>query len=125
MDVIDVKAFVPSKDYEVSKAFYTEIGFKPEYVTDDLTLFENGDCLFFLQRFYNEDLAQNFMLQICVSDIGDAFKLCSSSVHKTKITSIQDESWGKVFYLWGPIGELLHITQLKKTQLKKTQLKKL
>ena len=51
MDVIDIKTFVPSKDYEVSKSFYSEIGFKSEYVTDDLTLFENGDCLFFLQRF--------------------------------------------------------------------------
>ena len=49
MDVIDIKTFVPSKDYEISKTFYSEIGFKSEYVTDDLTLFENGDCLFFLQ----------------------------------------------------------------------------
>lgn len=112
MDVIDIKTFVPSKNYEISKLFYSEIGFKSEYVTDDLTLFENGDCLFFLQRFYNEDLANNFMLQICVTDISDAYALCSSSKHKTKITQVQNEAWGKVFYLWGPAGELLHITQL-------------
>ncbi len=46
MDVIDIKAFVPSKDYEVSKSFYSEIGFKADYVSEDLTLFQNGDCLF-------------------------------------------------------------------------------
>ena len=114
MDVTDIKAFVPSKDYEVSKAFYSEIGFEPEFVTDDLTLFQNGDCLFFLQRFFNEQLAQNFMLQICVSDIHAAFNLCSRSIYKTKISSVSEESWGKVFYLWGPAGELLHITQLCK-----------
>jgi hypothetical protein len=107
MEVIDIKTFVPSKDYETSKSFYTEIGFTSEYVNDELTLFENGDCLFFLQRFYNEDLAKNFML-----DIYDAHELCSRSKHKTKITPIQQEPWGKVFYLWGPVGELLHITQL-------------
>lgn len=112
MDVIDIKTFIPSKDFEISKSFYLEIGFKSEYVTDDLTLFENGDCLFFLQRFYNEGLAKNFMLQICVSEIYGAHELCSKSEHKTKITPIQQESWGKVFYLWGPVGELLHITQL-------------
>lgn len=112
MDVIDIKAFVPSKDYEISKSFYSEIGFTSEYVSDDLTLFENGDCLFFLQRFYNEKLAKNFMLQICVADIDEAFELCSNSEYKTKITPVQQESWGKVFYLWGPVGELLHITQL-------------
>lgn len=112
MDVIDIKAFVPSRDYEVSKSFYTEIGFHSEYVTDDLTLFENGRCLFFLQRFYNEELAKNFMLQVCVSDICSAFDLCSKAKYKTKITPVQQESWGKVFYVWGPAGELLHITEL-------------
>lgn len=112
MNVVDIKPFVPSKDYEVSTSFYCEIGFASEYVNDDLTLFKNGDCLFFVQRFYNKDLAQNFMLQICVADINDAFELCSNSKHKTKITPVQQTSWGKVFYLWGPVGELLHITQL-------------
>ena len=115
MNVIDIKPFVPSEDFEVSTAFYAEIGFQSEYVTNDLTLFTNGECQFFLQRFYNEDLATNFMLQVCVSDIEAAFSLCSRAQHKTKITPIQSESWGKVFYLWGPIGELLHVTQL--TQL--------
>ena len=116
MDVIDIKAFVPSKDFEISKSFYSEIGFKPERASDDLTLFQNGDCFFFLQRFYNQELADNFMLQVCVEDIEEAFKLCSNSKHKTKITPIQQESWGKVFYLWGPVGELLHITELKSRQ---------
>lgn len=112
MKVVDIKAFIPSKDYEVSKSFYTEIGFDSDYVSEDLTLFQNGDCLFFLQRFFNEDLANNIMLQICVSDIDSAYDRCSQSKHKTKITTIQHESWGKVFYVWGPAGELLHITEL-------------
>lgn len=116
MDVIDIKAFVPSKDYEVSKSFYSEIGFKADYVSEDLTLFQNGDCLFFLQRFFNADLAANFMLQLCVSDIESAYRLCSQSKHKAKITPIQQESWGKVFYLWGPAGELLHVTELRGLQ---------
>ncbi|MBS08055.1 MAG: lactoylglutathione lyase [Alteromonas sp.] len=112
MDVIDIKTFIPSKNYDISKAFYSEIGFNAEYVNEDLTLFENGYCLFFLQRFYNPELANNFMLQICVADIQDAFELCSRSLHKTKISSIERQHWGSVFYLWGPSGELLHITEL-------------
>ena len=112
MDVIDIKTFIPSKNYDISKAFYSEIGFNAEYVNEDLTLFENGDCLFFLQRFYNPELANNFMLQICVADIQDAFDLCSRSLHKTKISSIEQQHWGSIFYLWGPSGELLHITKL-------------
>ena len=49
MDVDHIKVFIPSKDYEVSKRFYSQIGFKGEFVSDALTLFENGDCQFFLQ----------------------------------------------------------------------------
>ena len=112
MDVTDIKVFVPSKDYEISKLFYTEVGFKSEFVTDDLTLFQNGVCFLYLQRFYNQELVDNLMLQICVSDIEEAFDICSSSEHKTRITPIQQEAWGRVFYLWGPAGELLHITEL-------------
>lgn len=111
MNVIDIKVFVPSKDYEISKSFYTEIGFKCEFVTDDLTLFQNGSPFLYLQRFYNQELADNFMLQICVSDIEEAFDVCSSSGHKTRITPIEQEDCGKVFYLWGPVDELLHITE--------------
>ena len=111
MNVTDIKVFVPSKDYEISKSFYSEIGFKAEFITDDLTLFQNGACSLYLQRFYNQELADNFMLQICVSDIEEAFDVCLSSEHKTSIMPIQQEAWAKVFYLWGPAGELLHITE--------------
>ena len=112
MNVEDIKAFVPCEDYEISKLFYEEIGFKSSYVSDDLTLLENGDCFLFLQRFYNSGLADNFMLQICVDDIDSAYRLCSKTEHKRKISIIEKERWGKIFYLWGPSGELLHITQL-------------
>lgn len=112
MEVANIKAFVPCKDYEISKYFYTEIGFTSEPVSEDLTLFHNGESLFFVQNFYNKELAENFMLQVCVADIQAAFMLCSNAQHKTKITPIQHEKWGKVFYLWGPSGELLHITEL-------------
>ena len=32
MDAKDIKAFIPSKDYELSKSLYSEIGFDSEYV---------------------------------------------------------------------------------------------
>ena len=112
MKVSGIKAFVPSKDYETSKAFYAEIGFSTEYVSDDLTLCENGECALFLQRFYQQDWAENFMLQVCVKDIEEAHELCLKSEHKEKISPISDERWGRIFFLWGPSGELLHVTQL-------------
>jgi hypothetical protein len=112
MKVDDIRPFIPSKDYQSSINFYTDLGFSSDYVTDDLTLFESGQCTFFLQRFYNKELAENLMFQLIVLDIQAAYEMANQSQHKTKITPIQQEHWGKVFYLTGPSGELWHITQL-------------
>ena len=113
MRVDDIRVFVPSKDFEVSTEFYTDLGFIGEPAGNDLIIFENGECSFFLQKFYNEEFAKNLMLQICVLDISAAFQQANLARHKTKITRITTEPWGQVFYVWGPVGELLHITQLE------------
>ena len=112
MNVDDIRTFIPSKNYQDSKTFYEELGFSGVYITDDLTLFESGECSFFLQRFYNKELAENLMFQLIVLDIDSAYEIADKSQHKTKITPIQQEHWGKVFYLTGPSGELWHVTQL-------------
>jgi predicted enzyme related to lactoylglutathione lyase len=110
--VDDIRVFIPSKDYEISKSFYQALGFKMDYSTDDLSLFENGECTFFLQRFYNEDLAKNLMFQLSVLDINEAFEIISSlDGFDIKYEPIKTEHWGKVVYLWGPSGELWHVTE--------------
>lgn len=112
MKVDDIRTFIPSKDYEVSKSFYEALGFKGEYASDDLTLFESGECSFWLQRFYNEEFANNLMLQLSVLDIEEAFDLISNlKGFDIKFEPIKVERWGKVVYLWGPSGELWHVTE--------------
>ena len=112
MRVDDIRVFIPSKDYEVSKSFYQAIGFTMEYVSDDLTLFENGDCFFFLQRFYNRELANNLVLQLSVLDINEAYeRIANLKGFEIKFEPIKQERWGKVVFLWGPSGELWQITE--------------
>ena len=112
MQVDDIRVFIPSKNYNISKSFYQALGFKMDYVTDDLSLFENGECTFFLQRFYNEELAKNLMFQLSVLDINKAFEVISSiDGFDIKYEPIKTEHWGKVVYMWGPSGELWHVTE--------------
>lgn len=112
MKVDDIRVFIPSKDYEISKSFYQALGFSMDYASDDLSLFESGDCAFFLQRFYNEQLAKNLMIQLSVIDINDALKVISGlESFGIKYEPIKKERWGKVIYLWGPSGELWHVTE--------------
>lgn len=116
MRATGIQVFIPSKDYEVSKAFYQAMGFASEYVSDALTLFQNNDCKFFLQRFYNRELAENFVLQLGVECIEDAQRrLALVSSFGVKFSDIKDEPWGKVIYLWGPSGELWQLTEFKHT----------
>ena len=113
MKVDDIRVFIPSKSYETSQSFYQALGFKMDYVSDDLSLFENGECTFFLQNFYNEELANNLMFQLVVTDIDEAYNTISNlNGFEFRYEPIKKEPWGKVIYLWGPSGELWHITEL-------------
>lgn len=113
MKATHIRAFVPCKDYQVSQAFYQALGFRLEFVSDEMMLAELGQCSLFLQRYYQPEWADNFMLQIMVDDIQDALETITSiRIPQIRYEGIRHERWGKVIYLWGPSGELLHITQL-------------
>lgn len=113
MKIDNIRVFVPTKDYEQSKSFYQALGFLVEPASNDLSVCTNGTCTFFLQRFYNSEFANNFMLQLIVPDIKQAYQTVSNlSGFDIKFDPIKNEPWGKVIYLWGPAGELLHITEL-------------
>lgn len=116
MQVDDIRAFVPSKNYSVSKSFYHALGFEMDYVSEDLTLFTNGECSFFLQRFYNQTFANNLMLQLSVLDIAHAYATLSNLTgFDIRFEPIKEEPWGKVMSLWGPSGELWQITEFTAT----------
>ena len=113
MKVSDIRVFIPSKDYEISQLFYQALGFKMDYISDELCLFVNGNSTFFLYDFYDEALASHLMLQLSVVDINDAFNVISNLENfDIKYEPIKTERWGKVVYLWGPSGELWHVTEL-------------
>lgn len=112
-----LRVFVPAKDFNVSQEFYSALGFDAEIITQDLCLYSADGCSFFLQRFYNQTLAENLMFQYCVADIDEVYQkahaIAVNFAHvPVKVSAIEQEHWGKVFYLWGPSGELWHVTEL-------------
>ena len=114
MKINEIRPFIPCKDYEQSKSFYKSLGFEGESAGDDMMIFEKDGCTFFLQNnFYSEEFSKNLMLQLIVADIEDAYEVVSQITDgDSKHSEIKQELWGKVVYLWGPSGELWHITQL-------------
>jgi catechol 2,3-dioxygenase-like lactoylglutathione lyase family enzyme len=75
---IEIKAFVPAKDFDLSKRFYRDLGFDLAWEDDHLAEFRLGDARFLLQNVFNETHAANFMIHLLVEDI-DAWWLHVSS----------------------------------------------
>jgi hypothetical protein len=68
MTTVEVKAFVPAKDFDLSKQFYQDLGFDLVWADDHLAYFRHGRSRFLLQNFYNAVHAGNFMMHLLVED---------------------------------------------------------
>ena len=65
-----LEPFIPSgKDFEGSKKLFQALGFQLVWDEGDYIGFERENCKFILQRYDNEQFAQNLMLSVKVSDL--------------------------------------------------------
>jgi catechol 2,3-dioxygenase-like lactoylglutathione lyase family enzyme len=69
MAAIEIKAFVPARDYELSKRFYVDLGFDIEELGENMAYLHVGSSSFLLQRFYVKEHADNFMMHMLVQDV--------------------------------------------------------
>ena len=63
-----VRPFLPAKDFDLSKRFYETLGFD-KILDSDVAIFKAGSGGFILQRYYQKDWAENFMMQLMVDDL--------------------------------------------------------
>jgi len=111
-----VRAFLPTRDFESSKAFYEALGFN-KLLDGDVVIFGVGDTAFILQRYYQKEWAENCMMQLMVDDLDgwwahiEALDLPASfSVIPPKAPAMQP--WGlRVAYVYDPAGVLWHVAQ--------------
>lgn len=117
LHAIEIKAFVPARDYGVSRRFYAEIGFEEKSEFDGVAYFALDECSFLLQRFYNQAHADNFMMHLLVDD-ADAWhrRLVEQDLvaryreHGVRMTAPADRAWRmRDFHLIDPTGVLWHI----------------
>jgi Glyoxalase/Bleomycin resistance protein/Dioxygenase superfamily len=111
-----VRAFLPSQDFEVSKAFYVALGFTL-VLEGDVAIFTTGESDIILTRFYQKDYAENFMMQILVDDLNAWWARISSlnlperfGVPAPKEPAMQP--WRlRVAYVVDPCGVLWHFAE--------------
>jgi len=113
--VLDLKAFVPAKDYELSRQFYVDLGFAVNWSSEQVSELQIGSFRFLLQDFYVKDHAGNFMMSLTVENADTWWAHIEQIGLKERYPGIMAEPpklqpWGlRVLYLSDPTGVLWHI----------------
>ena len=119
--VTDLKTFVPAKNSELSKEFYTDLGFTVNWSNDQIAELQIGSFRFLLQTFYVAEHAGNFMMSLAVEDADAWWDFIQKQELAKKYPGIickppQTQPWGiRVLYLSDPTGVLWHITDARKS----------
>jgi uncharacterized glyoxalase superfamily protein PhnB len=119
--VLDIKAFVPAKDHNVSKAFYTDLGFTINWSNDEIAELQMGSFRFLLQKFYVAQHAGNFMMSLNVENADAWWEYIQRKEFTRKYPGImckppEMQPWGmRVLYLSDPTGVLWHIAESPKS----------
>jgi uncharacterized glyoxalase superfamily protein PhnB len=113
---VEIKAFVPAKDYAVSKRFYQDMGFAMASDGGGVAFFHHGDSSFLLQDLYVQTHAENFMMHLLVEDVhawwSDMQARGLAQKYGTRISEPELRPWGMIdFTLVDPSGVLWRIAQ--------------
>ena len=116
MDIIEVKAYVPARDFALSKQFYVDLGFTIVWSSDALAYVRHGDASFLLQNFYVPEHADNFMMHLLVEDVEAWWRHVRTRDLQSKYQIMaeppEDRSWGlRDFVITDPTGVLWRIGQ--------------
>jgi hypothetical protein len=116
LKTVELKAFVPAKDFALSKQFYQDIGFTLASDEEGIAYFHHENVSFLLQNFYVKELADNFMMHLLVKDV-DAWwaKFNAAGIAKkydVKLGEIKQQPWRmRDFTLHDPSGVLWYFAQ--------------
>lgn len=117
--VLELNAFVPAKDFGLSKQFYLDIGFELVFSNDEIAKFAIGSFTFLLQKFYVQQHSENFMMGLTVEDADVWWEHFQRIGLKDTYPQIMLkppalQPWGiRVLYMSDPTGVLWHISDKK------------
>ena len=112
-----VRPFLPARDFEQSKRFYEALGFETLLDVADVAIFRLGNSSFLLQRRFQQQWAENCMMQLMVDDL-DAWWTHINALDLPGRFDVPPprppalQPWGlRVAYVADPSGVLWHVAQ--------------
>ena len=114
-----IRPFIGAKNFEISRAFYRDLGFEEVVLVYNMSLFKTGNFGFYLQDGYVKDWVDNTMVFLEVENVHlfwDELVALSlpSKYEGAKLTPIKVESWGSECFLHDPSGILWHFGEFKR-----------
>lgn len=115
--VLDLKTFIPARDFALSRKFYQEIGFRENFANAEVAEFECGSFRFLLQNYYVQEFAASFMMQLLVTDTATWWSRLMNLELPQRYPGIMlraptMQPWGlKILYLSDPSGVLWHVAE--------------
>ncbi len=113
LSIHSIRPFIGAKDFDLSSAFYRDLGFKEIILSPVLTLFEKDQIGFYLQKAFVKDWVDNTMIFAAVPDLQNFWEYLSNlnlpaKYQTVKIKPIVEYDWGKECFVHDPSGILWH-----------------
>lgn len=108
-----LRPFIGAENFEISRKFYTELGFEEVVLEPNLSLFRKNEIAFYLQNAYVKDWIDNTMLFVEMENT-DEFWNELLSLHltekyeKVRLSPVRTMEWGKECFVHDPSGILWH-----------------
>jgi hypothetical protein len=111
-----MRPVLPAKNFDISKRFYTDLGFRSRMLSDGLVEMRLGSCAFILQNFYVQQWADNCVVHLGVSDLNAWWNhIVALDLHTrygAKTDAPRRQDWGLVAGVVDPSGVLWRIAEI-------------
>lgn len=119
MNPISIRPFIGAQNFNLSRAFYTALGFEETILGPQLSVFYYSGISFYLQDAYVKDWVDNTMVFVEVENVELCWNEFSaldlpSKYPNVRIEPIKILDWGKEFFVHDPSGILWHFGSFKK-----------
>ncbi|HEX8022895.1 glyoxalase [Mucilaginibacter sp.] len=110
---VSLRPFIGSKNFEISRSFYRDLGFDEVVLDANMSVFKTGQLAFYLQNAYVKDWIDNTMIFLEVDDVARYWNELlaldlPSKYEGVRLTPIRVEQWGRECFLNDPSGVLWH-----------------
>jgi len=114
-----IRPFIGSRNFKISQAFYRDLGFRENIISDNLSVFYFNELAFYLQDAYIKDWIDNTMIFTEVENVDRFWEYLLSlelpeKYENVKLTPIRAYDWGRECFLHDPSGILWHFGEFIK-----------